>query len=83
VTGDRLLDLCLWGLLKQRRETLNRKIPSHPSVTPMLTIYFPQRRRYPGIPVEIERDVIALEVLEGLLNELIPDVGREIRCVLS
>jgi Transglutaminase-like superfamily len=80
VTDDRLLDLCLWGLLKQRREVLNRKIPS---VTPKLRIYFPPRRRYPGLPIETERDVIALEVLEGLLDEPIPEVEQVVRCVLN
>ena len=69
VTDDRLLDLCLWGLLKQRRAALKRRIPA---VTPKLRIYFPPQRRYPGLPIEMERDVIALEVLEGLLDEPIP-----------
>lgn len=80
VTDDRLLDLCLWGMLKERREAISRKIPS---ATPELRIYFPPQRRYPGIPIEVERDVIALEVLEGLLNEPIPNAGRLVRCVLS
>ena len=80
VTDDRLLDLRLWGLLKQRRETLNGKTPA---VTPKLRIYFPPRRRYPGLPIEIERDVITLEVLEGLLNEPIPELEQVVRCVLS
>jgi hypothetical protein len=80
VTDDRLLDLCLWGSLKQRSEALNRKIPS---ATPKLRISFPPRRRYPGLPIEIERDVIALEVLEGLLDEPIPEVEQVVRCVLN
>jgi hypothetical protein len=78
VTDNGLLNLCLCGLLKQRREEL---IAVTPPTTPKLRIYFPPRRRYPGIPVELERDVIALEVLEGLLNESIPDVDRVVRCV--
>jgi hypothetical protein len=80
VTDDRLHDLCLWGLLKQRRAALNERIPAD---TPKLRIYFPPRRRYPGLPIEMERDVIALEVLEGLLNEPIPEVEQVVRCVLS
>ena len=79
-TDDRLHDLCLWGLLKQRREALNQRISSN---TPKLRIDFPPRRRYPGLPIEIERDVIALEVLEGLLNEPIPEVEQVVHCVLS
>jgi hypothetical protein len=78
VTDDRLLDLCLRGLLQQWRAVLAPRIPA---VTPTLRIYFPLRRRYPGLPVEIERRVIALEVLEGLLNEPISDVNRVVRCV--
>ncbi len=46
-------------------------------------IYFPPRRRYPGLPIEMEREVIALEVLEGLLDEPIPEVEQVVRCVLS
>jgi len=80
VTDNRLLDLRLWKSLKERRETLKRKIPA---ATPKLRIYFPPRRRYPGLPVEVERDVIALEVLEGILNEPIPEIDRVVRCVLS
>jgi hypothetical protein len=79
-TDDRLLDLCLWGLLKQRRETLNGRIPA---ATPKLRIYFPPRRRYPGLPIKIERDVIALEVLENLLDEPTPEVEQVVRCVLN
>lgn len=79
VTDDRLLDRCLWDLLKQRREALNKKIPE---ISPKLRIYFPSVRRYPGLPVEVERDIIALEVLDGLLNS--PSVEQEqiVRCVL-
>ena len=80
VTDDRLLDLCLWKMLKERREELNQKILL---VTPKLRIYFPQRRRYPGLPIETERDVIVLEVLEGLLNEPISEVQQVVRCVLN
>ena len=80
VTDDRLLDHRLWGLLRERREELNRKIPT---ITPKLRIYFPPQRRYPGLPIEIERDVIALEVLQGLLGEPIPEVEQVVRCVLS
>jgi hypothetical protein len=80
VTDDRLLDLCLWGLLKQRRGALNERIPA---ATPKLRIYFPPRRRYPGLPIEMERYVIALEVLEGLLDEPILDMKQVVRCVLS
>jgi hypothetical protein len=78
-TDDRLLDLCLWGLLRQRRETLNGRIPAS---TPKLRIYFPSRRRYPGLPIEVERDVIAIEVLERLLEKPIPEVQQVVRCVL-
>jgi hypothetical protein len=70
----------LWGLLKKRREALKSRTPS---ATPKLRIYFPPRRRYPGLPVEMEQDIIALEVLESLLGEPIPDVDRVVRCVLS
>jgi len=80
LTDDRLLDLCLWGLLKQRREALNRRIPL---ATPKLRIYFPPRRRYPGLPIEMERDVIALEVIEGLLNGATPEMEQVVRCVLN
>jgi hypothetical protein len=80
VTDDRLRDLCLRGLLKQRRAALNARIPAF---TPKLMIYFPPRRRYPGLLIEMERAVIALEVLEGLLDEPIPEVEQVIRCVLS
>ncbi len=80
VTDDRVLDLCLWGMLKQRREAFNGKIRSN---TPKLTIYFPPRRRYPGLPIETEREVIAPEVLERLLSEPMPDCDRVVRCVLS
>lgn len=69
VTDDRLLDLCLWGLLKQRREALNRTIHA---ATPNRRIDLPLRRRYPGLPIEMERDVITLEVLDGLLDDPIP-----------
>jgi hypothetical protein len=79
VTDDPALDLCLRGLLAQRRESLSGRVPS---VTPKVRIYFPPRRRYPGLPIEIERDVIALEVLEGLLNEPNPEVEQVVRCVL-
>jgi hypothetical protein len=48
-----------------------------------LRIYFPPRRRYPGLPIKMERDVIALEVLEGLLDEPIPEAEQVVRCVLS
>jgi hypothetical protein len=75
---DRMLDLCLLGLLKQRRESLNRKILM---ATPKLRIYFPTRRRYPGLPIEMEREVIALEVLEGLLDEPITEVEQVVRCI--
>jgi hypothetical protein len=80
VTDDSLLDLCLWGLFQQQRRSLGEKTPA---VTPGLRIYFPPRRRYPDLPINMERDVIALEVLEGVLKEPIPDVGRVVRQVLS
>jgi hypothetical protein len=80
VTDDRVLDLRLWESLKQRRDMLNARIPA---ATPRLTIYFPPRRRYPGLPIAMERDVIALEVLESLLKEPIPKVEQVVRCVLS
>jgi hypothetical protein len=80
VTDNRLLDRCLWRILKEQRETLNRKLPPD---TPKLTIYFPPQRRYPGLPVEMERNVITLEVLDGLLNEPIPEVEQVVRCVLN
>jgi hypothetical protein len=80
VTDDRLLDLCLWGLLMQWREALKSRTPA---ATPRVRIYFPPRRRYPGLPVEMERNIIALEVLESLLSEPIPDADRVVRCVLS
>ncbi len=73
VTDDQLLDLCLWGLLKQRRMTLCGGVPA---ATPKLRIYFPARRRYPGLPIETERHVIALEVLERLMRDPIPDVEQ-------
>ena len=77
---DRLLDRRLWQVLKQWREALDPRIPS---VAPKLRIYFPQRRRYPGLPIEMERDVIYLEVLESLLNEPIRGVDQVVRCVLK
>lgn len=80
-TDDRLLDLCLWGVLKQRREAVHGKTPA---LMPKLRISFSPRRRYPGIPIELERDVIALEVLERLLDETIPDVEQiVVRCVFN
>jgi Transglutaminase-like superfamily len=73
VTDDRLRDLCLWGLLKQRREVLNLRTPS---AMPKLKIDTPQPRRYPGLPISMERDVIALEALECLLDEPIPEAKQ-------
>ena len=80
VTDDRLLDLCLWGMLNEWRETTNRRIPP---ISSKLTIYFPPLRRHPGIPVEMERDIIALEVLDSLLsgpNHEIEHVVRYVPC---
>jgi len=79
-TDDRLLDRRLWATLKERRETLNQKIPS---LTPKLRIVFPERRRYPGLPIEMERDIMALEVVENLLNEPVVGVEQVVRCVHS
>jgi len=79
-TNDRLLDAWLWKTLKERREALGPKIPTK---TPKLRIMFPERRRYPGIPIEVERDVMALEVVETLLNEPVVDVEQVVRCVFS
>lgn len=79
-TDDRLLDFCLRSVLKRWRAILKSRAPA---TTPGLRIYFPSRRRYPGLSVEMERDVIFLEVVESLLNEPIPDLDRVIRCVLS
>jgi hypothetical protein len=56
---------------------------SNPPASSRSEVQFPPRRRYPGLPIEMERDVIALEVLEGLLDEPIPDVEQVVRCVLS
>lgn len=66
---DRLLRLCLRESLGLRREALAARVPP---VMPKLRIHFPTRRRYPGVPVEMERDAIALDVLDALLDEPIP-----------
>ena len=78
-TGDRLLDRCLWELLRERRESLSRRMPEK---TPELRIYFPAERRYPGLPAEMEHDIIALEVLEGLLSGPLPATSQVV-CVPS
>jgi hypothetical protein len=73
VTDDRLRDLCLWGVLQQWRDALKEKIAE---AAPGLRVDFPPRRRYPGLPIEIERDVITLELLEGFSGEPVPDAAR-------
>ncbi len=54
-----------------------------PAVTPNLRIDFPPWRRHPGLPIEMERDVFAFEVLEGLLDKPIAGVEHVVRCILS
>ncbi len=76
VTDDRSLDLCLWRMVREWRESLRRRIPPR---TPKLVIDFPERRRNPRLPAEMERDIIALEVLEWLLSGPIPD-ARQVTC---
>jgi hypothetical protein len=49
---------------------------------PRVRIHFPTGRRYPGLPLELERDIITLEVLEGLLGGPLPDASRVV-CVPS
>jgi hypothetical protein len=80
VTDDGLLDYFLWASLKLWRESLK---PMLPPVSPELVIYFPPHQRYPGLPIELEREVIALEVLEDLLNKPVPEVKQVIRCVIA
>jgi hypothetical protein len=80
VTDNRLLDMRLFDLLKKWQESLTPRIPAK---TPTLRIYFPPKRRYPDLPADVERKVIELEVLEGLLDQPIPDVDRVVRCVLN
>ena len=69
VKDDRLRDLCLWGLLKERREALSDCTSAN---SPALTVDLPSGRRYPGLPIRIEQDVISLEVAETLYNETRP-----------
>lgn len=73
VSDDRLLDQCLIGLLKQRREMLKGRIPAS---APKKAIVFPPQRRYPGLPIEVERDIIALERLEGVPDEPVAGATR-------
>jgi hypothetical protein len=73
VTDDRGLDSCLGRSLREWRESLARRIPAK---TPELRISFPAPRRYPGLPVEMERDILALGVVEDLLDGPVPDADR-------
>jgi hypothetical protein len=79
VTDDRLLDRRLWESLRQRREALRLRVPK---LTPKLRIDFPARRRYPGLPVDVERHIIALDLLEGLLSVPLP-AASVVVCVPS
>jgi hypothetical protein len=49
-----------------------------PTITPKLRADFSPRRRYSGLPIEMERDVIALEVLEDLLSEPIAETAQSV-----
>jgi hypothetical protein len=71
VTNDNMRNGCLLAVMKRRREVLRCKVPGK---TPKLRIFFPQRRRDPELPIELERNIIAMEVLERILNEPVSDV---------
>jgi len=69
VTDDRSLDRTFWRMLEQWRRSLSMRVPFG---IPALRIDLPRRRRYPGLPLEVERKVLALSVFEVLLSEPVP-----------
>ena len=78
-TDDRLLDFVLWTVLNQRREELRARLPSTP---PRLDIAFPSRRRWPGLPLEMERQIIALDAWERILERPLPEDCPVVRCAI-
>jgi hypothetical protein len=66
VSDDRLLDRCLWHLLAEWREALAQRIPIG---CPKLKIEPKVVRQYPGLPGEIERQILVLMAIEQSLNQ--------------
>lgn len=59
---DRLLDLCLVGMLARWREAIAER-----AEVPLATAgpRISDRRRYPGLPIELEQEIADLEAAEG------------------
>jgi hypothetical protein len=80
VSDDRLLDRCLWHLLGEWREALARWLPAcsaMPKIGPTVV------RQYPGLPWEIERQILVLTAIERSLKEPIHNTNAAGHCVLT
>jgi hypothetical protein len=79
VTDDRSLDRAFWRMLQRWRRDVAERAPA--GVTPR--VHPPPRRQYPGLPAELERQVIELEALAGIAAGPAPRPGRATRCALN
>ena len=80
VTGDRLLDFVLGSVLNQRSVALRRLLPAE---LPRLEIAYPPLRRWPGLPEEMERRIIALDAWELTLQRPLSEGCRVVRCAVA
>jgi Transglutaminase-like superfamily len=80
VSDDRLLDRCLWHLMGEWRTVLTRRFPSG---HPRFKIDHATARRYPGLPWEIEREILVLTAIEQASHEPALNMDLLGHCVLA
>jgi hypothetical protein len=76
VTSDRLLDFVFWKVLNQRAEELERRSPSK---LHLHEVGLESRRFWPGLPDEIERRILTLDLHERLLGQPSSDELKNVR----